>query len=83
MINLGSVGIGMVWGWLLTLAGERGQSLWRNAISAGVTTGTVTYGIYQLFGESWAPAIYFGGAAVLAVLLHSAFLQSLRLRYRS
>ena len=81
MIQLGSVGIGMVWGWLLTLAGERGWKTWRNAVSAGVATGTVTYGMYQLFAQSWTPAIYFGGAAVLAILLHSAFLQGLRLRY--
>lgn len=82
MLIMGSIGLGLVWGWLLTLAGSRGRRIWRNAIWLGITTGILAYTIYQLFND-WTPAIYFMGATVTAVLLHMAFLQGLQLRYGS
>lgn len=82
MLNLGSLGVGFVWGWLMTLAGSRGRHMWRNAIALGITTGTFAYTIYQLFND-WGPTIYFAGATIVSVLFHIAFLHGLQMRYGS
>lgn len=80
MLNiLGSVGFGIVWGWLMVLIGGRGQPPWWNVLPLVAATGVLGLTIYQF--ASLTLTLSFAGAAVLASLIHMAWIQELRRRY--
>jgi hypothetical protein len=76
---LGSIGVGLVWGWLLGALGDTARKCLRNVVSVVAATtflGTVVY----LFA-SWVEINFFLGAVCLALLLHLGWRRSLRQRF--
>jgi hypothetical protein len=63
----GAAGIGLAWGWMLGWPAGGGHPV-RNAVAAAAASVLVAGSV--LFQAGWAGAVGFGGAAVLALLLH-------------
>jgi len=76
---LGSVGVGLVWGWLLGGLGDTAQRRFSNVLSVFVATLLLGTEVY-LFA-SWTGAGLFLGALSLALLLHLGWRCSLRQRF--
>ena len=78
VIALGSVGIGMVWGWLLGSFAGRVRHPFRTGIAAGLATAAVAGGCFLLAGSRPLPLLL--GATALAALLHAGWRQQLARR---
>jgi hypothetical protein len=78
--SLGSIGAGLVWGWLLALLGGRGRvrpSL-RDVLLLSIAT--VLLALQVLWFTNWGTLALFAGATTLALLLHLGWCQELRER---
>lgn len=83
--TLGTVGVGLVWGWLVVLvAGRAGRPLTgtygRTLIAALLlASGGLGSGITLLSGDPWQPLFFFLAAAA-GLALHAHLLAALRAR---
>ena len=76
---LGSIGVGLVWGWLLGGAADTIRGSWINVLSVVAATSLLLLGVYWL--ASWSGIEISAGALVLALLLHFGWRRSLRQRF--
>ena len=73
---LGSMSIGLVWGWLLVLVGGRDQRPWPGLLLLGLATLLAAAQFFFLVGRQ--SLIFFLLAAALSLLLHLGWRRSLR-----
>lgn len=76
--TLGSSGIGLVWGWLVGAVDEPLRRPIRNVLA--ITAATLAISGFLLWRAGWQALPFFGGAALLAFLLHLGWRQELRTR---
>jgi hypothetical protein len=76
---IGSMGIGLVWGWLAILVGRSRPRSWRNGLPVGGATAVLLYILAHM--ATWTAAFTCAGGIFLGLLLHIAFLQGLAVRY--
>jgi len=76
---LGSIGVGLVWGWLLGGLGDTAQKSLSNVLSVIAATSLLSVEVY-LFA-SWRGIGVSLGALGLALLLHLGWRRSLRQRF--
>ncbi|MDA0245987.1 MAG: hypothetical protein OT477_21455 [Chloroflexi bacterium] len=79
MALIGSITIGLVWGWLAILMGGRRPRTWRNGLPVGGATAVLLFTLAQF--ASWSAAVACAGGIFLGLLFHIAFLQGLATRY--
>jgi hypothetical protein len=65
---LGSIGIGLVWGWLIGSLRLRQTSLWRSVPLVGLSS--LFLALLVVYFLDWYGLAYFAGALMLAALLH-------------
>jgi hypothetical protein len=73
---LGTIGVGLVWGWLAGKVWGKRRPGWPFLLSIIVSSLTVISVVFAYLG--WTGAAFFLGAAFLAFLLHLAWLDELR-----
>lgn len=78
---LGSVGLGLVWGWLLGMLGGRRPRPMRNGLILGIAS--LLPAAQLLLLVNWRALALFGGAVAVAFLLHLGWLRRLRALYKS
>jgi hypothetical protein len=76
---IGSITIGLVWGWLAILVGRSRPRSWRNGLPVGGATAVLLYTLAQIV--TWTAAFACAGGIFLGLLFHIAFLQGLATRY--
>lgn len=76
---LGSIGVGLVWGWLLGGVGDTVRGSLRNVLPVLVATSLLLLQVYWL--ASWSGIESSFGALVLALLLHLGWRRALRQRF--
>ncbi len=78
--SIGSVGIGLMWGWLLILFGGRGHAKrpWRNILALGLATMLLALQLFLY--SSWQTVLIFLVAAILSFAIHLAWHRALRSR---
>jgi uncharacterized membrane protein len=76
---LGTVGLGLMWGWLLGLVRERGKKPWAQALALGGATVALATGVLLL--ADWLLLAAFLAAALCAWLTHVLWRRQLRRRY--
>ncbi|MEO8435908.1 MAG: hypothetical protein ABI596_13495 [Pyrinomonadaceae bacterium] len=76
---LGSIGVGLVWGWLLGGVGDTVRGSFSNVLSVLVATSLLLLEVYWL--ASWSGIGIALGALVLSLLLHLGWRRSLRQRF--
>lgn len=77
---MGSIGIGLVWGWLIGGLEGRTNQVWPTVFA--VFGATLAFCLIVFRYASWAGVAFFLGATVLAFLLHSALNNELRAQRR-
>jgi peptidoglycan/LPS O-acetylase OafA/YrhL len=82
--TLGSIGLGLVWGWMLGMLGGRHRASdrrWpvRNVLILGAASLLLAAQVFLL--ANWQALALFGGAAAVALLFHLGWLRHLRARY--
>ncbi len=77
MVTIGSVGLGLVWGWWLVLAGE---ARWKRPfpILLALILPTILLPLLLGWFHQWPTALAFLIAAALAFFTHLAWRQELR-----
>jgi hypothetical protein len=73
---IGSVGMGLVWGWLLVLVGWRAPRPFITIPALGLATLLTTLSLF-LF-TTWPTPLYFLAAALLTLIIHVSWRQELR-----
>lgn len=76
---LGSMGLGLVWGWLMGSLGGRGGRLLLNGLA--LSTATLVFAIEVFLLAGWRALAPFLGAAAFALLLHVLWRRKLRKRF--
>ena len=76
---LGSIGVGLVWGWLLGGIGDTARGSLGNVLSVLIATSLLLLEVYWL--SSWSGTGISLGALVLSLLLHLGWRRSLRQRF--
>jgi membrane protein implicated in regulation of membrane protease activity len=76
---LGSIGLGLVWGWLMGSLSSRGRRLLRNGLA--LSTATFIFAIEVFLLAGWRAVALFLGAAASALLLHVLWRRELRRRF--
>lgn len=76
MAMLGSMTMGLVWGWLLVLVGGHGLRRWRSLLLLGLAT--LAAALQLLFLAPPRSLFFFLPAAALSLLLHLGWRRSLR-----
>ena len=76
---LGSIGVGLVWGWLLGGFGDTARGSLINVLSVLIATSLLLLEVYWL--ASWSGVGISLGALVLSLLLHLGWRRSLRQRF--
>lgn len=79
MATIGSVGIGLIWGWLMVQFGDRQprRPLLNRLVLVLITAVAATQ-LYFLVGTQ--SPFFFLGAALITLLMHYSWRHSLRLR---
>lgn len=75
----GTIGIGMVWGWLLILIGDPLVKPWRNGLLLTLATLPVAAMVWALGGQS----LLFVATAVITLIIHIAWRSQLHQRTQS
>jgi biotin transporter BioY len=76
---LGSIGLGLVWGWLMgSLSGQSRRPL-RNGLA--LSTATLVFAIEVFLLAGWRALALFLGAVASALLLHVLWRRGLRKRF--
>jgi hypothetical protein len=75
---LGSIGMGMVWGWLAGMTGYRAQPSWPLASCLAGATLIVLAEIVWMLG--WPASYAFLGATLLACIVYLSWMRALRRR---
>ena len=76
---LGSMGVGLVWGWLLGRVADTVPGSFSNVLFVLIATSLVLLEVYWL--ASWSAMGISSGALVLSFLLHLGWRRSLRQRF--
>lgn len=76
---LGSIAIGLVWGWLIGRSGDRPRRKILNVLTVSGATLSLA-GLVYWFG-GWQGTIFFLGSTTLALLLHLGWRRDLRRRF--
>lgn len=76
---LGSMGTGLVWGWLMGNLAGRGKRTLRNGLALSAATIPLAISIVLL--ADWRAMVFFLGAMGLALLFHLGWRQGLRDRF--
>jgi hypothetical protein len=76
---LGSIGIGLVWGWLIGPLGDRPRRKFLNVLTVSAATLSLAGLVYWFAG--WQGTVFFLGPMTLAFLLHLGWRQELRRRF--
>lgn len=76
---LGSMGLGLVWGWLMGGLSGRGGRLLLNGLA--LSTATLVFAIEVFLLAGWRALAPFLGAAAFALLLHVLWRRDLRKRF--
>jgi len=72
---LGSIGVGLVWGWLLGSFICRGGSSWQTVMLLCLST--LMLGLTVVLFADWSGLAWFSGALLFASLLHVGWRQKL------
>jgi len=76
--SLGSMGMGLMWGWLLILFGGRGP-LRRPLVNAfALALATLIYALQLVWFSDGQAVIYFLATTIISLTLHLAWRHSLR-----
>jgi hypothetical protein len=77
--TLGSIGLGLVWGWLMGgLSGQSGR-LQRNGLA--LSAATLAFAVEVFLLASWQAVAFFLGATVFALVSHVLWRRDLRRRF--
>ena len=76
MAMLGSMTMGLVWGWLLVLLGGHGPRRWRSLLILGLAI--LVAALQLLYLAAPQSLFFFLPAAALSLLLHLGWRRSLR-----
>lgn len=76
---LGSIGIGLVWGWLIGPFGDRPRRKFFNVLAVSAATLLLAGLVYWV--AEWQQAVFFLGFTALAFLVHLSWRQELRRRF--
>jgi biotin transporter BioY len=76
---LGSIGLGLVWGWLMGSLSGQGRRLLRNGLA--LSTATLAFAIEVFLLAGWRPLALFLGAAASALFLHVLWRRELCRRF--
>ena len=77
--TLGSIGLGLVWGWLMGSLSGRGGRLLLNGLALSTATLVIAIEVFLLAG--WRALTPFLGAAAFTLLLHVLWRRELRKRF--
>jgi hypothetical protein len=77
--TLGSIGLGLVWGWLMGSFSGRSGRLLRNGLVLSATTLAFAAEVFLLAG--WQAVAFFLGATAFALLSHVLWRRDLRRRF--
>jgi hypothetical protein len=76
---LGSIGLGLVWGWLMGSLSGRGRRLLLNGLA--LSTATLVFAIEVFLLAGWRALVIFLGAAASALFLRVLWRRELRKRF--
>jgi hypothetical protein len=76
---LGSIGIGLVWGWLIGPFGDHPRRKLLNGLTVSAATLSLATLVYWFAG--WQGTVFFLGLTTLAFLLHLGWRHELRRRF--
>lgn len=79
IVALGTIGLGLVWGWLIGNLQEQVRKPWRTVLTVGGAT--LTFAAEVLLLASEVMVVLFIAAAGLALLLHLGWRQDLHNRF--
>lgn len=77
--TMGSVGLGLVWGWLMGSLSGRGGRLLRNGLALGAAT--MVFAVEVILLAGWQAVVVFLGATALALLSCVLWRRELRRRF--
>ena len=72
---IGTIGLSLVWGWLLVLAGRGSARFWRNLVPLILVTLLVALFLCWLSG--WPHLLVFSGGTAVALSTHLAWRQKI------
>jgi hypothetical protein len=76
---LGSIGLGLAWGWLVGQRDQAGSWQVLKGLAVGVATSLIGVEVFLL--ADWRALMSFVGASALAFVLHRQWRRELRQRY--